>query len=353
MMDLPIARPDLTGLPPDIIEYIEVLEDALADLQGGARGRSERELSIEPSEAPTSINVITISAAGWAKRTPRHLYLRQRRGGMGIFDLICGEEDAPAFLLLAEEESGFTVLTNQGRTFRLAVRDLPEAAVNSRGRVITDQMPLRVDERISVVFADPLPGSRNAYLALVTERGQVRRIGSQYLGKNLQAGTVLSNVAEGGAPVAACWTSGHDDLFVVTRNGSAIRFAEKQVPVRGCLAIRVDPTDAVAAVAAAGADGGVFLLSNDGKGTIRLFSGFSANKAPGAGGKVAMKAERIVGAVAVAAGDDLFVISQLGKIIRFSADEVPPKEGVVQGVNCMNLRADQCVALMASPRRES
>jgi DNA gyrase/topoisomerase IV subunit A len=68
---------------------------------------------------------------------------------------------------------------------------------------------------------------------------------------------------------------------------------------------------------------------------------------------VAMKAERIVGAVAVAAGDDLFVISQLGKIIRFSADEVPPKEGVVQGVNCMNLRADQCVALMASPRRES
>jgi DNA gyrase subunit A len=70
-----------------------------------------------------------------------------------------------------------------------------------------------------------------------------------------------------------------------------------------------------------------------------------------------MKADAIVGVAAVhdtgvhdtgETQTDLFAISRLGKIIRFQAAEVPPKEGVVQGVNCMNLRADECVALAAA-----
>ena len=76
-------------------------------------------------------------------------------------------------------------------------------------------------------------------------------------------------------------------------------------------------------------------------------TGFGANKAPGAGGKVAMKADALVGALAVAEGFDLFLISRLGKLIRFQASEVPAKEGVVQGVNCMSLRSDFCAALSA------
>ncbi len=92
-------------------------------------------------------------------------------------------------------------------------------------------------------------------------------------------------------------------------------------------------------------DGGVFLLTADGKGTIRLLPGFTANKSPGTGGKVAMKTEALIGATAVDNQQDIFVISQLGKIIRFQAAEVPAKEGVVQGVNCMGLRADGCTAL--------
>ena len=74
-------------------------------------------------------------------------------------------------------------------------------------------------------------------------------------------------------------------------------------------------------------------------------SGFGANKAPGAGGKTAMKADVIVGAVPVTEQSDVFAISRLGKIIRFRSREVPAKEGVVQGVNCMSLRADECVAM--------
>jgi DNA gyrase/topoisomerase IV subunit A len=74
-------------------------------------------------------------------------------------------------------------------------------------------------------------------------------------------------------------------------------------------------------------------------------AGFSPNKAPGAGGKTAMKTDHLVGAAAVDETGDIFIISRLSKIIRFQAAEIPAKEGVVQGVNCMALRADETVAL--------
>jgi DNA gyrase subunit A len=78
-------------------------------------------------------------------------------------------------------------------------------------------------------------------------------------------------------------------------------------------------------------------------------SGFAANKAPAAGGKVAMKTDKLIGAARAGTGDELFAISRLGKLIRFAAAEVPPKEGVVQGVACMALRADEVVALTVAP----
>lgn len=348
MHNLP-PRPDLDQLAADVVAYIEALE-ALAKETTRTRDDDEaRAAPLEPSEPPTTVNVITVSAEGLAKRTPRHFYSRQRRGGMGVFGLDAPENDPPAFLLLAEQEAGLTIITDQARAVRLSVRDIVETPVHGRGKSVWERFTARPGERIALVVADPLPGRPGAYLALATRRGQVRRIGNQYLGKGLQPGTVLYNVAEGGPPAAACWTTGGDELFLVTMTGQAIRFAERLVPVRGCLGMRVEPQDAIVGIAAAGVDGGVFLASDDGKGTIRLFSGFSANKAPGSGGKVAMKADRLIGAVAAGDQDDLFIISRLGKIIRFAAAEVPAKEGVVQGVNCMALRADECVALAVSP----
>jgi DNA gyrase subunit A len=343
-------RPDLSNLPDEVVAYIEALEQELAHLLSEEASSARNEAPLEPSEPPTTVQVISISATGVAKRTPRHLYLRQRRGGMGVFDLDSPDGDAPAFLVLAELTAGLILFSNQGRVFRVPVRDVPERDVRGRGESIVSRFPLRADERIALVMEDTHP--HRAFLILVSQRGQVRRIAKQYLGSGLQSGTSLYDIREGGAPAAACWSSGNDELFIVTRQGQAIRFTERLVPVRGCLGMRVDPGDVVAGVAATGAEGGVFLLSSDGKGTIRQLTGFAANKSPGAGGKTAMKADAIVGAVAVDAGSeartDLFAISRLGKMIRFQAAEVPPKEGVVQGVNCMNLRADECVALAAA-----
>ncbi len=331
-------RPDLNALPADVRAYIEFLEESLADAQSEADS-SRNTASGEPSETPTTAQVITISRAGFVKRTPRHLYSRQRRGGMGVFDLDSGEDDPPTFLLVADVGERLLVWTDRSRYFNLAVAELPETPVRGKGEAIGKWVPLQPDEKLAIVVAD----GGGAHLQLLSDKGWVRKYSRTQL-PHLKAGA-LAEVRTGHKPVAACWSSGGDDLFIVSRSGQAIRFSERQVPISGgCLGMRLDPADECLAVAAVQEESGVFLAGDDGKGTVRLMSGFRTNKSPGAGGKVAMKAERLLCAQAVAPGQDVLIVSALGKLIRFSADDIPAKEGVVQGVNCMSLRADTVTA---------
>jgi len=350
---MPLPRPDLTGLPADVIAYVVMLEEELERLAVTIpQRRAPREtddLPAFPSEPPTTLNVVTISAGGLAKRTPRHLYPRQRRGGIGVFDLDAPESErlslsSAAFLTVADESDSLLLLTSKGRAFRLPVASLEESPVRSRGQTITATAPLLADER----FACALPARSSGYVTVVSERGQVRRFGSHLFGEGMRPGTVLYDINYGGPPAAACWTTGEQDLLIATRMGNAIRFAERQIPVRGCLGIRLDRADIVTAAAGVTDADQVFLLGSDGRGALRQVSGFRANKEPGAGGKQLMKTDDLVAVFTVGEQDDVFIISQLGKIIRFQTVEVPVKEGVVQGVNCMELRSDRTVALTAS-----
>ncbi len=348
-----MQRPDLSQTDPVVRTYIEVLESEIEQLRGAVSSETEETPTsaapLEPDEPPTTLNLITISAQGMIKRTPRHLYSRQRRGGMGIFDLETPEDDPPATLLIADEAQSLILITDRARVFRLPVNALPASPVHARGESLAERLPFDPGERPTLVLADHGRG----YLVLLTERGYVRPMPAHLVGEKTPPGFTLYKSEDFGAPASACWTPGDSDLFIATRQGLAIRYPEKQAPVPGGLGIRLEAGDAAIAMAAVrpAERGGVFLVGADGRGTIRLMSGFNANKSPGAGGKIAMKTERLIGAVGVKEADDVFIISRLSKIIRFRADEVPAKDGVVQGVNCMALRADETAAVCASQSR--
>ncbi len=337
-----MERPDLSQTTPEIRAYITHLEMELAQLSEGKRRTSDPP---EPSEPETTLNVITISHRGVAKRTPRHLYSRQRRSGMGVFDLETAVSDHPAHLTVADESANLLLVTSLGRIFRLPVAKIAVGDVRDGGESLAEHIKFHPNE----LLVATLPDEGGEFLVMVSERGWVQRVRKSFLGKNLFPGMSFHDVKHGGNITAACWTRGSDELFIGTRQGKGIRFRETQVPERGgCLGLRVDQGDVTGAVTAVIESSGVFLISHDGKGTIREMSGFRMNKAPGAGAKVVMKTDKLVGAVTVKNGDDLFIISETGKIIRFKADEVPPKEGVVQGVNCMSLRNDVVTAVTIS-----
>ena len=340
-------RPDLTGLTPAQLAYLENLEQELSRLRVASAQETHQAEAVEPNEPPTSLNVVTASAQGNAKRTPRHYYSRQGRSGMGVFDLEAAEGDVPAFLTVVDQGHDLILITSLARAFHLSVSRLAQAPVRARGQSLTADLPLQPGETLKAL----LPAGRGVAVALLTETGYARVLPAHVLGPSMAPGTVLFRAAEYGAISSACWTTGAGDLFIATQHGLAIRFPERALPLAGGPGIRLEEGDRAIAIEAVHAPDGeaIFLLGADGRGTVRLMSGFAANKSAGGGGKIAMKTDELAAAVAVAEGDDIFILSRLSKIIRFRASEVPPKEGVVAGVNCMALRSDECVAVAASP----
>lgn len=339
-----IERPDLTGIDPKIIEYIEYLEAQVDKKRSSRIVEEEPELPLVPSEPPTTVQIITMTSGGIAKRTPRHLYLRQRRAGMGIFDLDTGEKQPPAILLAAEAGQNLLLFTNRGRAFRLPMEQIPEDAIRARGQMVTGRLGLDETEEITAVLPDRARGS----VAMLSERGMIRVLRHHVFGEYMKQGTVVFDTRTFGPLVSCCWTPGDGDLFIASQQGHAIRFSEKLVPVQGGPGIRLETGDRGAAVTAVYPDSLVFLLSADGRGILRTMEGFNPNKSAGGSGKIALTTSALAGAFTTGIDDDIFIISRLSKIIRFMAAEVPVKEGVVQGVNCISMRADQVAAAAPS-----
>jgi len=339
-MDL--SRPDLSGASPEVREYIAYLEEQIRVLIDSQSLQSvENGEYLASSEPVGPYQIIIATSSGIAKRTPLHLYPRQRRGGMGIFDLDADADDPPAILSVVEETQTLLLVTNYSRAFRLSLSSFVETQIHAKGATIFSRIALMDEERLAAV----LPIQAQGYLALLSQTGMVRCLRHHVFGEYMKPGIPLYDIKSFGPLVSAAWTPGDGDLLIATSQGRAIRFSEKQVPPQGCLGIRLAANDYAVAIAPVYEDSEVFMLGADGRGTIRQMPGFAANKAPGSGGKNAMGTSRLVAAVNVDEVKDIFIISRLSKIIRFDVAEVPVKDGVVQGVNCMNYRSDEAVAV--------
>jgi len=264
---------------------------------------------------------------------------------MGVFDLDAPNDEPPSILAIADESQNLLLITSLARAFRLPVSAIPEMPVRGRGEPILTKLNLLPEEYLAAI----LPEQAQGYLALASQRGFVRLLRHHVFGEYMKPGIALYDSKAFGPLAAVCWTPGDCDLFIATQQGKAIRFSEKLVPPQGGLGIRLSEGDLAVGIAGVYPDSGVLLLSADGKGTVRTMEGFNANKAPGAGGKSAIASTDIICAMNTDEKEDVFIISKLSKIIRFQTSEVPVKDGVVQGVICMSLRADQCVAAVVSP----
>jgi DNA gyrase subunit A len=347
-----MQRPDLSNVEAEVKAYIEHLEERLRTSDIGKKSRPAAEnqhvdripdtpLLVEPA---TTINIITVSKEGIAKRTQRHHYTPQHRSGMGVFDLEVPEPDYPTILASIDENHNLIVFTNQARVFRTSLNKVFAAPLRSRGQPLLDRFQLEAGEQVAAL----LPERAQGYVALVSASGRVRTLRHHLFGEHMRPGTAMYSFRDYGPLASVCWTTGDSDLFIMTKSGMAIRFNEKVVPPQGENGIRLAGDDQVVAITSVYDDSGVFMIGADGKGTTRLMSGFAPNKSAGGSGKLAMRNDNLVSATAVNPNDSIFLITRLGKMIRFRADEVPPTEGVIQGVHCITMRSDEVTALTRS-----
>lgn len=347
-----MQRPDLSNVDPLIVEYIEYLERKAGTRSGRSTTSTAESLDLSPERASEALPpeqegnafIISLTAGGVAKRTLRHVYTRQHRGGMGVFGIELDEPDYPVVLGNADSNQNLLLFTNRARVFRQSLSVIPSEPVFGKGDRITERLSIEPDETIVAV----LPEQARGYVALASETGRVRCLRHHLFGEHMRQGTAVYNYNEFGPLVSACWTPGDAELLLLTQQGIAIRFTEKAIAPQGEQGIRLASGDRLVSVVSIYPDSHVFIVSADGRGTVRLMSGFAPNKSPGGSGKIAIKSTKVAGATPLETNDDVFILSRLGKIIRFPGDEIPTTEGVVQGVNCMGLRGDEVSTVLRS-----
>ena len=321
------------------------------------------DLSIEEL-IPVEDIVISVTQAGYIKRTPLSDYRAQSRGGTGHSGAGIRSGDAIHDVLIGNTHSRFLFLTDEGVAYRLKGYEIPEAGKAGTGRAIVNLLSLPKERQVVAVV--PLPDEDDApealHLFTATRRGRVKRTSfSQY--RNVRAhGLRAVRINEGDTLLAATLTSGGSQVVLTTRNGKAIRFQESDVRSMGRVSagvrgIRLRGDDEVVSLVTVEeeANGGSSLLTvtQHGYGKMSPLDLYPLRNRGGQGVRNIKSSERrgtTVGTVAVRGGEDLIAITAAGKAVRIPVEDFRDLRRDTKGVRVIRVRdGDEVVAITRIP----
>ena len=325
------------------------------------------DLSIEEL-IPVEDIVISVTQAGYIKRTPLSDYRAQSRGGTGHSGARIRSGDAIHDVLIGNTHSRFLFLTDEGVAFRLKGYEIPEAGKAGTGRAIVNL--LRLPKERQVVAIVPLPDEdpdeekspADLHLFTATRRGQVKRSSFSQYGNVRAGGLRAVRIPDGDTLLAATLTSGGSQVVLTTRNGKAIRFEESDVRSMGRVSagvrgIRLRGDDEVVSLVTVEeeTDGGSSLLTvtQHGYGKMSPLDLYPLRNRGGQGVlniKSSKRNGNTVGTVAVRGGEDLIAITAAGKAVRIPVEGFREIGRVTEGVRAIRVReGDEVVAITRIP----
>lgn len=372
----------LTGLERDKVklEYEELmkkigeLKAILADegLQRGIiktelgeirdRFGDERRTSIEVDEADISIEdliedeevVITISHAGYIKRTPITEYRAQGRGGRGAQGVRTRGEDFVEHMFTATNHQTLLLFTESGRCFWVKVYEIPEGAKNTGGRVIQNLLNIPKEDKVRAYIIvkklDDEEFINNHYIIFCTRRGQIKKTLLEEYSRPRQGGINAIGINEGDALIEAKLTNGKNEILLAVQSGRSIRFNESDVRPMGRTAagvrgIQVDDEggDAVVGMVCvdpADTSATILVVSEKGMGKRSSLDEYRTQSRGGKGIKtinVTSKTGHLVAIKSVTDDDDLMITTTSGITIRTAASELRVMGRATQGVKLIRL----------------
>jgi len=294
---------------------------------------------------PEERMVITISHAGYIKRTETNLYRKQRRGGKGLIGAETKEEDWVEHLFIGTTHNYLMFFTNKGQAHWLKVWEIPAGGRATKGRPIVNLLEnLEKDEKIeSVVAVDKFDDTRQ--LVFVTRKGQVQRNQLSLYSNPRKPGIKAINIGEDDNLVAVKLTTGDQDLLIATRKGMAIRFKEDKVRSsgrfsQGVRGINLDDGDYVVGVEALRSNSTILTVCERGMGKR---SDMEDYRLTGRGGKgvinmkITPKSGEIVAVVEVISTDELIMITEGGQTIRMRVSDLRVIGRNTQGVKLFDV----------------
>src|SRR3954470_4109067 len=319
---------------------------------------AEGDLDIEDVIADEQM-VVSITASGYAKRTPLTTYRQQHRGGRGVMGMNMKEGDYIEHLHVCSTHDYLLFFTNQGKVYRLKVYELPEGSRASRGRALVNVLPLKEKEKVTAVIPTR-DFSEGKFLVFGTAQGMVKKTPFKDYDTPIRAdGIIAINIRKGDELVRVRMTSGKDDIIMTSKSGHAARFSEKQARPMGRATAGVKGMNvsdkgnrvlSLDVVDHADTKGDLLVVTENGYGKRTLLVDYPV-KGRGAKGmltaRLTAKKGGLAGARVVRERQELIFISQHGMVQRNAVEGISRMGRATQGVRVMNLKKGDRVSAVA------
>ncbi|MDX8575075.1 MULTISPECIES: DNA gyrase subunit A [Elizabethkingia] len=387
ILDLRLAR--LTGMELDKIreEYEEImslikrLEDILAtpelqyeiiknelvevrDKYGDER-RTEidyagGEMNIEDF-IPNEQVVLTISHAGYIKRTPVNEYKVQSRGGVGNRGATTRDADFLEYIVAATNHQYMLFFTEKGKCYWLRVFEIPEGSKTSKGRAIQNLINIEPDDKIKAYLrTDDLKNAEyveKMSVVMITKNGTIKKTSLEAYSRPRVNGINAIEIREDDQLLGARLTDGTSEIMIATKNGKCIRFPEEKVRSVGRTSIGVkgitmeDNDEVIGMIAVNDKENeSVLVVSEKGYGKRTAVEDYRITNRGGKGVitlNITDKTGQLIAINNVTNEHDLMIINKSGVAIRMSVEEMRVMGRNTQGVRLINLKGNDEIAAIA------
>lgn len=303
--------------------------------------------------------VVTVSHAGYIKRSPLGVYRSQRRGGRGKLGMLTKEEDFVENVFIASTHDYLLVFTDRGRVYWLKVYQIPEASRTAKGKALINLISFHAGERVRAIL--PVREfSPNLYAVMVTRKGIVKKTSLAAYANPRSTGIIAVSIDDGDTLVDVKETNGEGEIFLVTRFGKAIRFDEREVRdmgrmARGVRGIQLEPGDSIVGIELPTTGSTILTVTERGFGKRTPVDEYRSQSRGGKGIinlKTAPRVGYVSGICQVSGDEDVILISDGGNIIRLSVSEIPVTHRGTQGVKLIELGAGERLVGVARIERE-
>jgi DNA gyrase subunit A len=345
------------------------------------------EIKLEDLIADTEM-LITVSHAGYIKRTATDTYRHQGRGGKGRIGAKTREEDFVEHLFIASTHSYILLFTSKGRVYWLKVYELPEAAAATRGKAINSLVKFQEDEKLTALVAARDLEAADKFVFMATKNGTVKKSTLTEFSNPRSTGIIAINLEANDELIGAKLTDGKQMIFLASHEGQAILFRETEVRAMGRSAggvngMDLDKEDYVVSMDAVQPDFEIIkkehkvetqnleeleneqikdslvtlmlTVSEKGYGKRTPLAEYRITSRGGKGVVNMKTTDRngsVVSTLQVTEESDVMIITEYGKVIRVHANEIREAGRSTQGVRLLRLDDDDSIAAAAVLQEE-
>ena len=348
-----------------IVEELEEIKEKYGDQRRSVIDYSGGTFRMEDM-IPDEQVVITISHAGYIKRTPLVEYKTQNRGGVGQKASATRNEDFLEHLFVGTNHQYMLFFTQNGKCFWLRVYEIPEGSRTSKGRAIQNLLQIETEDKIKAVICtqDLKDGDyvNSHYVIMATKQGIVKKTSLEQYSRPRQSGINAITVREGDELLEARLTTGSSQIILGLKSGKAIRFEEGKTRPMGRNASGVrgatladESDEVIGMVSVNNFDEHILVVSEKGYGKRSDLEDYRITNRGGKGVKtitISEKTGALVSIKSVTDEDDLMIINKSGVAIRLPVADLRVMGRATQGVKLINLRNDDSIAAVAKVMKD-